>query len=99
LLQPCTETKPEEVAWVVSRSQLEEMAKSVPGYDAGLARLERPSAKELELDRQLAKLPDGVSVEVLLRGELRSSMRPEFGISPGYRHEFIVHRVLAVSPR
>ena len=99
LLQPCAEPKQDEVACVVSRRQLEEIAKSVSGYDAGIAPFERPSAHEEELDRQLAKLPDGVSAEVVLRGELRSSPRRDFGTPPGCRFEFILHRVLSVSPR
>lgn len=99
VLLPCTQPRPEEVVWVVSRSQLENTAKSVPGYAAGSMKLERPSAKEMELAQQLSQLPDGVVAEVLLRGEFRSSSNPEFGISPGYRYEFVVHRVLSVSPR
>lgn len=99
LLQPCVEPNQEEVAWVVSRHQLEEMAKSVPGYDAGIARFERPTAQEEELERQLARLPDGASAEVVVRGELRPSPTRSYGSQLSHRFEFILHRVLRVSPR
>jgi hypothetical protein len=99
LLQPCSGARPEEVVWVVSRDQMEETANHIPGYSTGLMKPERPSAKEVQLNQQLSRLPDGIFVEVLLRGEFRSSVHPEFGTSPRYRYVFILHRVLSVSPR
>ncbi len=99
LLQPCAEPKREEVVWVISRTQLENTAKAIPGYAMGSAERESPSAQERTLADRLAGLSDGVFAEVVLRGELRSSPTFEFGPSPGYRHEFIVHRVLSVSSR
>jgi hypothetical protein len=99
LLQPCTEPILEEVVWVVSHGQLENSAKWVPGYSAGSIKPERPSLEEQKLALQLSEMPDGKFAEVVLRGEFRSSLSPEFGHPPGYRFEFIVHRVLSVSPR
>ena len=98
LLQPCVEPKPEEVVWVVFRSQLERTAQSVPGYSTGSTKYERPSAKEDALAQQLSTLPNGVFTEVQLRGEFQSSSGRVFGNAPGYRHQFIVHRVVSVSP-
>lgn len=99
LLHPCTEPQRDEVAWVVSREQLENTAKAFAGYPAGAVPYERPSAREKQLDQQLVQLPNGAVVEVHFRGEFRSSANPEYGTPPGYRHEFVVHRVLKVSPR
>jgi hypothetical protein len=99
LLQPCKEPQRNEVVWIVSRGQLESTAKAVPGYSAGAVKYERPSAREEQLAQQLVLLPNGALAEVQLRGEFRSSTRPEYGTAPGYRHEFVVHRVLTVSPR
>lgn len=99
LLQPCTDPRPDEVVWVVPRRQLEDAAKAVPGYSAGAVKYERPSAKEDQLAQQLAGLPNGAFAEVELRGEFRSSPRREYGIAPGYKHEFVLHRVLSVSQR
>ncbi len=99
LLQPCTDPQPGEVVWIVSRGQLESAGKAVPGYSAGAVKYERPSAREDQLAQQLARLPNGVFAEVHLRGEFRSSSDQEYGTAPGYRHEFVVHRVLGVSPR
>lgn len=99
LLQPCTKPQPGEVAWVISRMELEEMAKTIPGYSTGALGYERPSAREKELARQLSGLPRGALAEVDLRGELHSSSSFEYGIDPGYRYQFVVHRVLRVSPR
>jgi hypothetical protein len=98
LLQPCAEPKPDEVVWVVFRSQLENTAKSVPGYATGSTKYERPSAKEDALAQQLSNLPNGVFSEVRLRGEFQSSSGRVFGTSPGYRHQLVVHRVVSVSP-
>jgi hypothetical protein len=98
LLQPCAEPKPDEVVWVISRSQMENTAKSVPGYATESAKYERPSAKEEARAQQLSKLPNGVFAEVRLRGEFQSSSGPTYGTSPGYRYQFVVHRVLSVSP-
>jgi hypothetical protein len=98
LLQPCEEPTPDEVVWLVSRRQLENTAKAVPGYATGSATYERPSAKEDALAQQLSKLPNGVSAEVRLRGEFQASSSPIYGTSPGYRYQLVVHRVLSIAP-
>lgn len=99
LLQPCSDPKPDEVVWVLSRHQLEDTAKAVPGYAVGALRPEHPSPREIRLAEQLSQLPNGAFAEVVMRGEFRASSRAEFGRSPGYRYEFVVHRVLSVSTR
>lgn len=99
LLWPCTEPRRDELAWVTSRKQLEETARAVPGFREGALAYERPSARERDLDLQLLKLPTGAIAEVDLRGELHTSSGFDYGIEPGYRHEFVVHRVLRVVPQ
>ena len=99
LLQPCSDPILEEIVWVISRNQLENSEKAIPGYSAGSVPIEAASASERRLAEGLSRLPDGVLAEVELRGEFRTSGRPDFGAGPGYRHEFVVHRVLKVVPR
>jgi len=98
LLQPCEEPRPEEVAWIVSRSQIENTAKEVPGYAFGPLKYERPSSEEEALARQLSRLPDGAFVQVRLRGEFEASPKATYGIAPGYLYQVVVHRVLSVTP-
>jgi hypothetical protein len=98
LLQPCDQPKPGEVAWVVFRSQLENAAKSVPGYDIGSAKYERPSSKEDAIGRELSRLPNGAFVEVRIRGEFQAASGAVYGAPPGYRYQVVIHRVLSTSP-
>jgi hypothetical protein len=98
LLQPCADPKPGEVAGVVFRSQLQDAAKHVPGYDAGLVKYEQPSSKEEAIARELSQLPNGAFAEVQLRGEFQVSPGPAYGTPPGYRYQVVVDRVLSASP-
>lgn len=98
LVQPCEGPRRDEVAWFVSRAQLENAAKAVPGFVTGPLKYERPSPDEEALDQQLSRLPNGVVVEVLLRAEFEASLEPLYGPAPGYYYQLVVHRVLKVTP-
>jgi hypothetical protein len=98
-LESCTQPRLEETVQILPYSQIENTAKSVPGYHGNMMRLERPSAQEQRLASQLAEMPNGVSAEVLLRGEFRFFSVSEFGHPPTHKYQLVVHRVLRVSSR
>lgn len=95
VLQPCVNAKPNEILPVLFRSQLEDIRKYVPGYAIGSTAYERPSAEELHLEAELSALPNGVQVEVLLRGEC-TWRQGRLEASEPHETEFVVHRVLRV---
>jgi hypothetical protein len=100
VLHSCKALKLEGSIWILQFSQIENTAKSFPGYDGQFRKLEKKaSAKEEQLAIKLSKMKDGMSAKVIIRGEFRYSSVPQFGHDGAYKYELILHRVVSFSPR
>ncbi len=98
LLMPCGDPKPQEVVMVTPRGDFDKAEMLKPGAAAGTVSAEFPTAEEEFLARELHRLPAGIAIQGIFRGEFRPAPGARLPRTAQAKYEFILHRVLQVAP-